>query len=190
MFYGCPELVNIFLIPQLCGTMFCQAMVSVVWEADRILNARDQPLIWNQELHDEMSSMEQELDAVSASAVRSARDMKAKAIILITMTGRVARAVVRHRPSVPVLAFCLDPQVARRLQLHRSLYPIMLQSSLDPGSRETSMSVLRAEAVRVAKEMGYAKVGDRIIMVDRTVGKGHDLHEYAHNMKVVTLKEV
>uniref|UniRef100_A0A7S3LCL2 Pyruvate kinase n=1 Tax=Amphora coffeiformis TaxID=265554 RepID=A0A7S3LCL2_9STRA len=167
-----------------------KAMVSVVWEADRILNARKDPLIWNQELHDEMSPMEQELDAVSASAVRSARDMKAKAIILITMTGRVARAVVRHRPSVPVLAFCLDPQVARRLQLHRSLYPIMLQSSLDPGSRETSMSVLRAEAVRVAKEMGHAKVGDRIIMVDRTVGKGHDLHEYAHNMKVVTLKEV
>lgn len=164
-------------------------MVSVVWEADRILNKRDQ-LVWNQELHEAMSPMEQELDAVSASAVRSARDMNARAILVITMTGRVARAVVRHRPAVPVLAFCLDPQVARRLQLHRSLYPIMLQSSLDPSCRDTSMSVLRAEAVRVAKEMGYAKVGDRIITVDRTVGKGHDLHEFSHNMKVMTLKEV
>jgi pyruvate kinase len=139
-------------------------MVSVVWEADRILNDSDSP-IWNQDLHDHMSPMEQELDAVAASAVRSARDMNAKAIILITATGRVARAVVRHRPTVPVLAFCLDPQVARRLQLHRSLYPIMLQSSLDPASRDTSMSKLRAEAVRVTKEMGYATVGDRIIMV-------------------------
>lgn len=106
------------------------------------------------------------------------------------MTGRVARAVVRHRPTVPVLAFCTDVQVARRLQLHRSLYPVMLQSSLDPGSRDTSMSLLRAEAVRAAKEMGYCRVGDRIIMVDRTVGRGHDLHEFAHNMKVVTLKDV
>lgn len=163
-------------------------MVSVVWEADRILNTH--PVIWNQELDDSMSPLEQELDAVAASAVRSARDMDAKAIILITMTGRVARAVVRHRPTVPVLAFCLDPQVARRLQLHRSIYPIMLQSSLDPGARTTQMSVLRAEAVRVAKEMGYARVGDRIITVDRTVGKGHDLHEFSHNMKVATLKKI
>ena len=163
-------------------------MVSVVWEADRILNSSDPPILWNQDLYDSMSPMEQELDAVAASAVRSARDMNAKAIILITMTGRVARAVVRHRPTVPVLAFCLDPQVARRLQLHRSLYPIMLQSSLDPSSQDTSMSRLRAEAVRVAKEMGHATVGDRIIMVDRTDGRGHDLHEYAHNLKVATIK--
>ena len=66
----------------------------------------------------------------------------------------------------------------------------MLQSSLDPASRDTSMGLLRTEAIRTAKEMGYARVGDRIIMVDRTVGKGHDLHEFSHNMKVVTLKEV
>ena len=122
-------------------------MVSVVWEADRLLN--NHPSIWKPELRKGKSPMEQELDVVAASAVRSARDMNAKAIVLITTTGRVARAVVRHRPTVPVLAFCLDAQVARRLQLHRSIYPIMLQSSLDPALRDTSMSVLRAEAVRV-----------------------------------------
>lgn len=48
-------------------------MVSVVWEADRILNQKND-LIWNQALHEKMSPMEQELDAVAASAVRSARD--------------------------------------------------------------------------------------------------------------------
>jgi hypothetical protein len=44
------------------------------------------------------------------------------------------------------------------------------------------MGVLRAEAVRTLKEMGYAREGERIIMVDRTVGKRHDNHLYAHNM--------
>jgi pyruvate kinase len=77
-------------------------MQSIVWEADRLINQKDTSL-WNQELHESMSAMEQELDAVAASAVRSARDMNAKAIVLISMTGRVARAVVRHRPTVPVL---------------------------------------------------------------------------------------
>lgn len=63
----------------------------------------------------------------------------------------------------------------------------MLQSKLDPGSNTTSMSILRAEALRTAKELGFARAGDRIVTLDRTRGKDHDLWEYSHNMKVVTL---
>ena len=164
-----------------------KAMSSVVWEADEISN-KEKSFIWNQELHDSMTPMEQELDAVAASAVRSARDMNAQMILLITMSGQVARAVARHRPTVPVMAFCTDPQVARRLQLNRSVIPIMLQSTLDPDSNQTQMGILRAEAIRTLKEMGWASEGDRAIMVDRTRGKERDMHEYSHNMKVVTLR--
>ena len=167
-----------------------QAMVSVVWEADRIRAKEFPKMFWNQELHDKMDAMGQELDSTAASAVRSARIMKAKLIVCITMSGRVARAVSRHRPNVPVLAFCTDPQVARRLQLHRSIYPILLQSKLDPGCAATSMSILRAEALRTAKELGFAKSGDRIVTLDRTKGRDHDMHEYSHNLKVVTLREI
>ena len=66
----------------------------------------------------------------------------------------------------------------------------MLQSKLDPGSASTSMSVLRAEAMRTAKELGFAKAGDRIVTLDRTKGRDHDMHEYSHNLKVVTLREI
>jgi pyruvate kinase len=135
-----------------------------------------------------MSPLEQEMDAIAASACKSASQMGANMIVCITMSGQVARAVARHRPTVPVLAFCTDPQVARRLQLHRAITPIMLQSPLNPGSSKTRMGILRAEAVRTAKELGFAKAGDRIVMVDRTKGKTHDMHEFAHNMKVVTLQ--
>jgi pyruvate kinase len=169
-----------------------KAMSSVVWEADKLVAARETSgmMVWNQELHDAMDRQEQELDAVAAAAVRSANDMSAKLIVLITMSGRVARAVARHRPTVPVLAFCTDPQVARRLQLHRSIYPIMLQSSLDPGSAATRMGFLRAEAARTAKELGFARAGDRIIFLDRTKGRDHDMHHFSHNMKVVTLQDL
>lgn len=163
-----------------------KAMGSVVFEADRIMDSKSE-LIWNQELHDAMSPTEQDLDAVSASAVKSATRMSANLIVCITMSGRVARALTRHRPTVPVLAFCTDVQVARRLQLHRGVTPIMLQSTLDPSSKGTRMGLLRAEAVRTAKELGYTKTGDRIVMVDRTTGKDHDMHDFSHNMKVVTL---
>ena len=164
-----------------------RSMASIIFESDQIRDASSS-FIWNEELHNQMEPNEQELDAVAASAVRSAKDMGAKAIILITQSGRVARAVARHQPSVPVLCFCTDPQVARRLQLHRALLPLMLQSNLDPLSASTRLSKLRAEAVRTAKELGFIHNGDRIVMVDQTKGKSHDHHDYAHNMKIATIR--
>lgn len=178
-----------------------KAMRSILYEADGIIDCSPsasefRPKIvsstWNPKSAtiDKTDLQEQELDAVSASSCLSAKDMNAKVIMVITMSGRVARAVARHRPTVPVLAFCTDAQVARRLQLHRSVVPIMLQSSSDPGSATTRMANLRAEAMRTAKELGFVKVGDRIVFVDRTVGKPGDMHEFSHNMKVITVREV
>jgi pyruvate kinase len=165
-----------------------KAMASVAYEAD-VIQDKKLKIIWNQELHDKLSPSDQELDAITASAVKSAMTMKAKAILLISQTGRVARAVARHRPSVPVLSFCTDPQVARRLQLNRAIIPMMLQTDLDPTSPSTRMGDMRAESIRTAKELGFVKGGDRIIFIDRSVGKAHDMHDFAHNMKVVTLRD-
>jgi len=164
-----------------------KAMVSVVWEADQIVN-KESSIMWNEEMHRKMSPLQQELDAVAASAVRSAKDMGAKMIVLISSTGESARAVARHRPTVPVVAFCTNQQVARQLQLHRSISPMLMHSSLDPNSNKTRMGLLRAEAMRTLKEIGWAKAGDRVIIVDRTRGKDTDMHEFSHNMKVVTLR--
>ena len=55
------------------------------------------------------------LHGVAKSAVKSARDLGSKLIIVITTTGKVARFVASHRPTVPVLAFCTDVQVARKV---------------------------------------------------------------------------
>jgi pyruvate kinase len=164
-----------------------RSMASIVWEADAIHDEMSE-IMWNEEMHKKMAPSEQELDAVAAAAVRAAKDMGAKAIILITQSGRVALAVARHHPSVPVLCFCTDVQVARRLQLHRALIPLMLQSKLDPKSATTRLSKLRAEAVRTAKELDLLHNGDRVIMIDQTKGKSHDHHSYAHNMKVATIQ--
>jgi pyruvate kinase len=164
-----------------------KSMASVVREGDIILDGKDHTF-WNLQMHEDMSPIEQELDAVAASAVKSASTMNVSKIMLITRTGRVARAVARHKPSVPVLAFCTDPQVARRLQLHRGITPIMLQTYVDPLAPLTSLGLLRAEALRTATEVGFVKSGDRIIVVDQTTGKPTDMHEVAHNMKVITIR--
>ncbi|CAB9504036.1 Pyruvate kinase [Seminavis robusta] len=164
-----------------------RSMASIVHESDSIRDDTSE-VLWNEELHATMPPEEQELDVVAAAAVRSAKDMGAKSIILITQSGRVARAVARHQPAVPVLSFCTDVQVARRLQLHRALVPLLLQSNLDPKCATTRLGTLRAEAVRTAKELGFIQNGERIIMVDQTKGKSGDHHRYAHNLKVVTIQ--
>jgi len=52
------------------------------------------------------------------------------------------------------------------------------------------MATLRAEAMRTAVELGFARAGDRVITVDRTVGKPNDMHHHSFNMKMSTLKAV
>lgn len=96
--------------------------------------------------------------------------------------------MARHKPRVPVLAFCTDPQVARRLQLHRAITPIMLHSrSIDTNTPITSTGLLRQEAIRTAVELGFVKKGDRVIVVDQTLGKPTHMYDVANNMKIVTL---
>lgn len=167
-----------------------QAMTSIVGEADDIWN-ESHSLAQQSKPRKNPSAdyLDEELEAIALSAVRSAKDMNAKVIILISMSGRVARAVAKHKPTVPVLAFCTDILVARRLQLHRSLLPILLQTKMDPGSNVTRMGFLRAEAVRTAKELGIVKAGDRVVTVDRTAGKSHDHFDFSHNIKLSTIRE-
>jgi pyruvate kinase len=178
-----------------------KAMRSVLYEADSIIDksGKDAHIYdvlrqhrWNPKvLNTSTDPTEHELDAVAASACLSARNLGAKCIIVTTKTGRVARAVAGHRPTVPVLAFCTDPQVARRLQLHRAVIPILLQADKwDPWSKTLRFANLRAEAIRTAKQLALVKFGDRVVFVDRTAGKPGDMLEYAHNMKIVTVRQV
>jgi hypothetical protein len=51
----------------------------------------------------------------------------------------------------------------------------------------TSTGLLRQEAIRRAVEMGFAEKGDRVIVVDQTLGKPTHMYDVANNMKVVTL---
>lgn len=168
-----------------------QAMRMIAREADQImLGAASLNRVNVDESLVDISNIQEDqcLHAVAKSSVKSARDLDAKLIIAITTSGKVARFVASHRPTVPVLAFCTDVQVGRRLQLHRGILPVMLQSDLDPLAAGTRMATLRAEAMRTAVELGFARAGDRVITVDRTVGKPQDMHTHSFNMKMSTLK--
>lgn len=168
------------------------AMADIVKEADREADKDIHDLIggYKYEPSPSLEAREVELHAVAQSAVEAAFSLNAKLIIVITESGSVARAVARYRPNVPVLAFCSDPRVARQLQLHRGIFPVLLQNGTGDGcslEANEGMGVLRTETVRTAKELGLLSKGERVVTIDRSAGKVTDLKLYGTNLKVFTV---
>eukprot|EP00614_Pseudopedinella_elastica_P019210 CAMPEP_0172646756 /NCGR_PEP_ID=MMETSP1068-20121228/240401_1 /TAXON_ID=35684 /ORGANISM="Pseudopedinella elastica, Strain CCMP716" /LENGTH=563 /DNA_ID=CAMNT_0013461021 /DNA_START=98 /DNA_END=1789 /DNA_ORIENTATION=- len=208
-----------------------KAMVSIVKEADAIVDDAEKQSLAERNLrlrlaHEGLTSShpsnypgqrsDAEMSAVAAAAVNAAEHLDAKLIIAITETGAVARAIARSRPSVPVVAFCFSPAVARRLQLHRAVHPLLMTAPSSKGDgqgsgdsavlglgdnvagfgeqggrvRAVSLSMLRQEAARTAKELGWVKAGERVVIVDRNNAKGvgaTDAIKSGTNLKVFTV---
>lgn len=95
--------------------------------------------------------------AVAKSAVKAGTALNAALIIVITKNGNTARLVARQRPQVPVMTFCSDIKVARQLQIHRGLFPVV-----------TDHELTQHEALRAAKKLGWARAGDVVIVISST----------------------
>jgi pyruvate kinase len=67
-------------------------------------------------------------DAVASGAVKTAREVGAEAIVVLSHTGRTARLVSRRRPSVPVMVLTDLEHVARQLSLSWGLETITIES--------------------------------------------------------------
>jgi pyruvate kinase len=63
------------------------------------------------------SSVDSDTDAVMAGAVMTAREVGAKAIVVLSHSGRTARLVARRRPSIPIVALTDLEHVVRQLSL-------------------------------------------------------------------------
>ena len=49
------------------------------------------------------------------------------------------------------------------------------------------MGLLRAESIRTCRELGYVTDGDRVVSVDRALGKAHDAFAVAQTLKIYTV---
>lgn len=102
-------------------------------------------------------------EAVASSAVKTAVDMGAKAIIVCTETGNSARLVSKYRPHAPILVLTSTESVARQINgLYRGCKVVVMGSMIGTDSillRSTDMLV----------EMGWAKKGDTVVAVHGTL---------------------
>ena len=95
--------------------------------------------------------------AISMAACATAMDLKAAAIISVTMSGFTSQMVSQYKPACPVLGCSVNPRVCRQLNLNWGITPLLMQ-------KEETEEELFEEALRVCKKAGYIKKGDHVVL--------------------------
>jgi pyruvate kinase len=98
-------------------------------------------------------------ESVASSAVKTAFDVKAKFIVVLTETGNTARLIAKYRPSMPILTLTTNADVARQCQGYmNSCHCEVLKSMVGTDS-------IILKALETGKTMGWCKAGDAIVCV-------------------------
>ncbi len=89
-------------------------------------------------------------EAIASSAVKTAWDVHAAAIIVLTETGNTALKINKYRPIAPVLAVTASEVTARQCQILRGIYPYMTETM-----QGTENVLHKAMLYAVRMEMAY-----------------------------------
>src|SRR5207253_6844232 len=97
-------------------------------------------------------------DAIAAAARQIAETLDLSAIICWTSSGSTALRVARERPRPPVIAISPNLSTARRLSVCWGVHSIVAEDARDQDD-------MVARACRLAFKDGFAKPGQRVIVV-------------------------
>ncbi|WP_276952414.1 pyruvate kinase [Acetatifactor muris] len=126
-------------------------------------------------------AQEEETDittAIAYATCTAARDLRAAAIITVTLSGFTAEAISRFKPESPIIGCTVRKRVCRQLNLLWGVNPLMLE-------REDRAEELFADAVSEAKKAGYVKVGDVVVI---TAGVPLGIAGTTNMIHVITVK--
>ncbi|KAI8334040.1 pyruvate kinase [Blakeslea trispora] len=74
-------------------------------------------------------------ETVACAAVNAAHEQGAKAIIVLTTSGKSSQLISKYRPSAPIIVVTRNPQTARQAHLHRGCFPFYYPTA---SSKEAS----------------------------------------------------
>jgi pyruvate kinase len=97
-------------------------------------------------------------DAISSSANLLARNLKAKAILVASLTGYTGRIVSRYRPELPILVTTNNDKVRRQLNLNWGVIPFVLPQC------QTIEELVEKALIYIEKKK-FVKSQDRIIII-------------------------
>lgn len=97
-------------------------------------------------------------EAIGESVVRTAQELGVKTIITATNSGYTARMISKYRPNADILALTFDEKIQHSLGITWGVQPLLTEK---PKSTDDMFEL----AANVAKEQGYVKDGDLVIIV-------------------------
>ena len=95
--------------------------------------------------------------AISHATCNTAVDLKASAIITVTMSGFTASMIARYKPNCPIIACTVNPEVCRQTNLLWGVNPILIDKS-------NTADELFTNALNKVEEAGYIKKGDIVVL--------------------------
>lgn len=109
-------------------------------------------------------------DSITGSVVKTAHDVKAKAIIALTHTGFTARMLSRHKPRVPVFVLTTSEKTRNQMCVSFGCVPILTD---DWKSYTEAIDIVRDICI----EKGIAKKGEHVVLVSGAHSQKHEVKE-------------
>ena len=97
-------------------------------------------------------------EAIGESVVRTAQELGVKTIITATSSGYTARMISKYRPDATIVALTFDEKIQHSLGIVWGVEPVL-------AKKPSNTDEMFEEAARVAKEHGFVKDGDLVIIV-------------------------
>ncbi|XP_047983996.1 pyruvate kinase-like [Leguminivora glycinivorella] len=121
-------------------------------------------------------------EASVMACIALANQANAQVIILPTVTGRTAKALIQVRPCCLVLAVCTNVRVTRMLQLYKSMVPLLYSG--EPSKRFYLTLTARINfAVEYAVKVDWLHYGDTYAVLKRST----DGSSYCDMISILTV---
>ena len=116
-------------------------------------------------------------NAICDAACTTAKDIEAKAIIVVTLSGETARLVSKFRPKEMIIAVTPSLKTYHQLALSWGVTPVLT-------SKQTSENTLIDDAICRARSENILKKGDTIVV---TAGVPLDISGTTNLLRIVTI---
>ena len=136
-----------------------KAMSRIAEYTENQINYQDRYLKNNLNLEEDV------VNTIVSASVEASFFLKAKAIVVATVTGFTALTASYYRPSVPIIASCTDEKATRQLKLGYGIYPYYAQLTND-------LDVMKQQALEIAEKSKIAEKDDLVVLVCGSLAGG------------------
>jgi pyruvate kinase len=123
----------------------------------RDITRRADESLHNSQIQELRQRSESTSDILAHSVAELARQVEAKAIVCLSMTGNTARAIASYHPAMPIFALSPRPDIVQRLALVRGVHPILNSHFFD-----TDKAILNVS--KILAQRGFTREGDKLVI--------------------------